>query len=268
MAWLAARVGLASGVALSPSSRSVQQYSITTRRLAARIALHAYGTNPQDWFSWLDGRLPLHGDVLDVGAGTGDLWSRIDHRQRGLRLTLADNSPAMCRQLHTIPDAHVQHCDATDLPFADHSFDTVIANHMLYHLDDPDAGLAEFARVLRPGGRLAVAVNGRGHLAELGTLATVIGRGDLVGSATLSDVTADTCPALIARRFHDITVERYRCDLAVPAPEPILAYLASLTDEPLTPAQQTTARDHIQARIDTHGRYPISKDTVLVTAHR
>jgi hypothetical protein len=44
---------------VSPSSRAVQQYSTTSDNLTARIALHAFGTNSQDWFSWLAERLPL-----------------------------------------------------------------------------------------------------------------------------------------------------------------------------------------------------------------
>ena len=54
----------------TPSAHAINQYATTTGNLTARIALHAYSTNPQDWFSWLDERLPLAGDVLEVGAGT------------------------------------------------------------------------------------------------------------------------------------------------------------------------------------------------------
>src|SRR5262245_49903112 len=135
----------------SPSARAAQQYATTTGNLTARIALHAYGTNAQDWFSWLGERLPLTGEVLEVGAGTGVLWTRVDHRRRGTRLTLTDFSPAMCARLRGVEGASVRRCDAAALPFRPASFDAVIANHMLYHLDDPEAALREFARVLRPG---------------------------------------------------------------------------------------------------------------------
>ncbi len=48
--------------------------------------------------------------------------------------------------------------DATRLPFADASFDKVIASEVLEHVPDDDAAFAELARVLRPGGVLAVTV--------------------------------------------------------------------------------------------------------------
>jgi SAM-dependent methyltransferase len=252
-----------------PSVHATEQYATTTRNLTARIAIHAYGTNPQDWFSWLAERLPTAGEVLEVGAGTGQLWNHVHHgEQQGLRTTLTDFSAAMCEHLRTIPGARVQRCDAAHLPFRDASFDSIIANHMLYHLDDPLAALREFARVLRPGGQLAAAVNGTDHLDELNAIGPAIGRPDLALAATQNDFTAETGPGYVARYFGDVIVERYPCELDIPIAEPILAYLASLPSEPLTPQQQAAARELIQARINVYGTYRVRKHTVLITASR
>lgn len=203
-----------------------------------------------------------------VGAGTGRLWLEIDHRGRGLDVTLADFSAAMCDQLRTIPGAAVRQCDAASLPFADASFDTVLANHMLYHLDDPEVALLEFRRVLRPGGRLAIAVNGADHLAELKAIGPVIGRPDLVTAAERNRVTAETATTMIDRHFDDVGAERYPCDLEVPTAEPILAYLESLSDAPLTPDQRSATADLVQAKIDAEGSYRVKKCSVLITASR
>ncbi|WP_431899964.1 class I SAM-dependent methyltransferase [Micromonospora chalcea] len=246
------------------SARATSQYATTTGNLTARIALHAYGTNPQSWFAWLGERLPLARDVLEVGAGTGELWHRIGPRRR---LTLTDFSPAMCARLREVPGARVQRCDATRLPFRDGAVDAVIANHMLYHLDDPDAALREFARVLRPGGRLAVAVNGRDHLAELDALGPAMGRPDLAVGLHQNDVTAETAPARVAAHFTDVTVERYPDELVVPAAEPILAYIVSMIG-PLTVAEESAARAAIEARIDVEGAFRVRKHTVLISATR
>ncbi|MBY8874546.1 methyltransferase domain-containing protein [Micromonospora sp. PLK6-60] len=247
-----------------PSARAVRQYAAGTGNLTARIALHAYGTNPQDWFAWLAEQLPLGGDVLDIGAGTGELWRRVDPVRRGLRLTLADFSPAMCAQLRTVPGARVQRCDATALPFRDASFDTVVANHMLYHLDDPDRGLREFARVLRPGGRLAVTTNGGDHLAELNALRAAVGSPGL----TLTGFTAESGPGYVARHFTDVTVRRRPGELAVPSAEPILAYLASLAEQPLSAAQASAVRERIRVGADSTGDFRIRQHSVLITARR
>jgi ubiquinone/menaquinone biosynthesis C-methylase UbiE len=249
----------------TPSAHATSQYATTTHNLTARIAIHRYGTNPQDWYSWLEERLPLAGDVLEVGAGTGLLWTRVDHAQRRLRLTLIDFSPAMCARLRKVRGARVVRCDAGELPFCDAAFDTVVANHMLYHLDDPVAALREFARVLRPGGRLAAAVNGADHLAELSAIGVEIGRPDLALTACQNDFTAETGPRYVARYLTDVTVERYPCDLDVPHAEPILAYLDSMADEPLTAEQRSAASELVRAHINAHRSYRIRKHTVLIT---
>jgi ubiquinone/menaquinone biosynthesis C-methylase UbiE len=57
--------------------------------------------------------------------------------------------------------------DVQELPFGDASFDTVVAAWMLYHVPDIDLGLAEIARVLRPGGALIAVTNSVHHLREL-----------------------------------------------------------------------------------------------------
>jgi SAM-dependent methyltransferase len=253
---------------MKPSAHAVSQYAETTKNLVARIAVHAYNTNPQDWFDWLEERLPLAGDVLEVGAGTGKLWSHIDHVARGLRLTLVDFSPAMCAELRKIPAAKVYEASALELPFEDASFDTVIANHMLYHVDDPALALREFARVLRPGGKLAVAVNGGNHLAELFALTTVIGHPELARGLTMNDFTAEAGPGYLARYFTEVGSERYPSDLEVPSADPIIDYLASLVGTPLTADQESAARHVIQPIIDATGNYPIRKHTVLLTATR
>lgn len=240
--------------------RAARQYATTTGNLAARIAIHAYSTNPRSWYSWLQERLPLHGDLVEVGAGTGELWSHVEFR--GARRVLVDFSPAMCARLRGIAGAEVVRADAARLPFPAETFDALIANHMLYHVDDPDAALREFARVLRPGGRIAVAVNGSGHMAELNELATRIGRPDLAQGLGNNGVRADTTPALVERHFTEVTVERYPCDLDIPTVEPILAYLDSMSDEPLTEDQVSAAR----STVDIPMR--VRKHTVLISARR
>jgi SAM-dependent methyltransferase len=248
------------------SERAIHQYATTTGNLTARMAIHAYGTNPQTWFAWLSERLPVAGDVLEVGAGTGELWRHVDHSRA--RLTLADFSPAMCDRLRAIPGATVRQCDAAELPFADASFDCLIADHMLYHVDDPALVLQEFARVLRSGGRLAIALNGPGHMAEVDTLAAALGRPDIERMSPQSAVNSDTAPALIARFFGAVGVERYDCDLAIPAAEPVLAYLASMAEQPLTPAEEAAARRAVTDRLETDGSFTVHKDTSLITAVR
>jgi SAM-dependent methyltransferase len=251
----------------TPSSHATSQYAATTANLTARISLHQnHSTNPQDWFAWLGQRLPLDGAICEVGAGTGLLWHRVGHTGRDL--TLVDFSAAMCDTLRALPGARVHQADACHLPFPDASFDSLIANHMLYHVDDPAAAVREFARVLRPDGRIAVALNGRDHLRELDEIGPAIGRPDVGLSAGQNDVFAETGPGYLSACFTDVTTERFPGSLDIPDAEPVLAYLDSMADEPLTPPQREAARTLVQARIDAEGGFRVRKHTVLITARR
>ncbi len=91
--------------------------------------------------------------VLDLAAGTA--VSTVELARGGAWCVAADFSLGMLRAgLHrAVP---MTAADALHLPFADASFDAVTISFGLRNVVDPDAGLAELARVTRPGGRLVV----------------------------------------------------------------------------------------------------------------
>ena len=110
-----------------------------------------------------------------MGCGPGRFWLAAAARlPADLAITLADLSPGMLaealasvRRLGRWPDVRGDVADVCALPFADASFDVVLAMHMLYHAPDPDLAVREIARVLKPGGRAIVTTNGAGNLGAL-----------------------------------------------------------------------------------------------------
>ena len=103
--------------------------------------------------------------VLEVGGGQGELAERMQ-RELGAEVTFLDLSPGMV-ELAQARGVDSQVGDVQELPFADGSFDTVVAAWMLYHVPDIDRALAEMTRVLVEGGALIAVTNSNRHIEEL-----------------------------------------------------------------------------------------------------
>ncbi|KAF2867718.1 methyltransferase type 11 [Massariosphaeria phaeospora] len=248
-----------------PSKHADSQYTNTSARLAARLAIHTWNTHSQGWFAWAGDRVPKEGDILEVGAGTGQLWRDTDVTS-GTRLTLTDFSPAMCDELRKIPGAKVEQTGAEKLPFVDESFDTVVANHMLYHVDSPDAALKEFHRVLKPRGTAVIALNGMDHLDELLGLGEKVGRPSTIRNQ--ARITAENAQSYIAKYFQDVKSERFPGAFEVGTVQPVVDYLGSLGDEGLTKEQEGVVRDVVGAAIERDGVFRVKKNMVIFTARK
>jgi len=122
---------------------------------AAEVYERARPGYPDAAIDWL-----VPGDahtVLDLGAGTGKLTRALV--ARGLDVVAVDPSPKMLEQLSAaIPGATVHEGTAEDIPLADASVDAVLVAQA-WHWVDQDAALPSVARVLRPGGTLALVWN-------------------------------------------------------------------------------------------------------------
>jgi SAM-dependent methyltransferase len=117
------------------------------------------------WLRKVAERLAQHarGDLLDVGCGERpyeELFAPRITRYVGIEYPpVADNlHPEIWDNIELIRGIVDVWGDGQLLPFKPRSFDTVLALEMLEHVANPDACVAEFARVLRPGGRLLLTV--------------------------------------------------------------------------------------------------------------
>lgn len=100
------------------------------------------------------------GRLLDVGTGTGRMLelygASID---KGLGIDLSSEMLAVARahlSAAGLDNCSLRQADMFHLPCADASFDAVILHQVLHFVDRPEGAVAEAARVLRPGGRLAI----------------------------------------------------------------------------------------------------------------
>lgn len=97
--------------------------------------------------------------ALDVGCGPGALTTELSRRLGPQAVSAVDPSePFVAAARARNPGVEVLHATAEDLPFADHSFDVVLAQLVIHFMADPVAGLVEMARVARPGCVVAACV--------------------------------------------------------------------------------------------------------------
>jgi len=97
--------------------------------------------------------------VLDVGCGTGQLAARIRRDLPGTRVVGCDFSNGMLRQARARErGAWWVQGDAGHLSFRSGTFDAVASTEAFHWFPDQRSALAEFRRVLRPGGRLLLAL--------------------------------------------------------------------------------------------------------------
>lgn len=95
--------------------------------------------------------------TLEVGCGEGRVAR--DLRDRGHRVVGIDAVPTLIEAAQEFdPDGEYVVADAADLPFADESFDLVVAYNSLMDMDDMEGAVRELSRVLRSGSRFCACV--------------------------------------------------------------------------------------------------------------
>lgn len=256
---------------------TVDHYA-NSRKLAARARLSGgFSTAEIPWFSGVAQQFPVTAGarVLDVGCGPAWFWAEaIEDVPRGIDLALFDQSAGMIAEAiercRVLPLASVagQVGDAAELPFADESFDGLIAMHMLYHLRDPAAAIAEFHRVLKPGGILLVTTNGIQNMQELYRLTTVFGSPPQDPSALAFGFERAT--ELIEARFGHAELAVHPATMRVTEPDVVYDALTSYPPgETAPPDQQAAFRSAIDAAFaQGAGGITVTKQVGLVRARK
>jgi ubiquinone/menaquinone biosynthesis C-methylase UbiE len=129
-------------------ARSGERWALGGELVYGPIAAELVGTSPHPLASRI---------VLDAGAGTGAASAAL--RRRRARPLAVDLSAGMLTW-HAASRPPCAVADVRALPLATGSVDDAVAAFVLNHLTDPDAGLAELARVTRPGGAVLASVFG------------------------------------------------------------------------------------------------------------
>lgn len=253
-----------------------QQYQDATN-YNARVDLHRrFSTNKYGFSRWIFDHFTLDegSNLLELGCGPGGIW--YSNRQRipeSWHIMLTDFSPGMLQEAQTRLGKErfaYEVSDAQKLPFADASFDAVIANHMLYHIPDLPAALSEVRRVLKPSGRFYATTNGRQHMHELYELVWKYWPNRRRnGSGGGSPFVLEDGEEQLAPFFSQITLDLYDGDLAVTKAEPLAAYIFSLSSASrLTEEMREAFLNFVRQELATQGTIHITTASGIFEAHK
>ncbi len=149
----------------------------------------------------LMGSVPMSGQqhrpVLDIGVGDGHFASIAYTEPIDVGIDVRHSELVEAAQRGRTVYRTVALASATELPFADHAFRTVLSNCVIEHIVDNKAVLTEIARVLQPGGTFATTLPSE-HFADM-----------LLGSTVLRRLGANRLAAAYGRFFNRISFHHH-----------------------------------------------------------
>lgn len=210
------------------------------RRLRSRMSIYAYAETAADP-RWRTSAIPWDGTqvVADVGCGNGFDLRQIVPQGRCRHAIGVDLSAGMLRSVADLCRSgrlSLVQADAQHLPLPDHTVDVAMAMHMLYHVPDVPAAIAELRRITKPGGTVLASTNSSAHLAEIAALLDeAISRqlGGRVRATPAYSFTTQTGTALLSAEFSSVTLCSLDVPLLIPSAQPVITYIASIREPTL-----------------------------------
>jgi SAM-dependent methyltransferase len=266
--------------------KGVRQMYTTDEALRIRQETHDRYTVPAiDFAAWALNCVTWRGDesILDVGCGPGSWYNTLKTKVPNAQYTGIDLHAGML-QNHPYAQGTLVG-DAQYLPFPDHSFDVLMANHMMFHVPDIDRAIQEFRRVLKPDGIFLSTTNSVHNMPELQvlirravTLLVPPGTTHIQVPLPSSDrFTLETGTRMLSRYFQGVVRYDLPGMLVFPSVEPVMAYLESTRSvrEPQLPPGvdwndvTLLVREQINRLLDHFGELVINKlsGALIATDH-
>lgn len=248
----------------------IEQYK-NAKNLNDRISLHEkYSTNKQGWFNWLFNQIDFSrvNRLLELGCGNGKLWqeNRIDLRNR--EIFLSDISEGMVEEVRNKlgSDFNCIVADAEKIPFKDSYFDTIIANHVLFYLNDLNLGLKEISRVLKPDGILYCSTYGKNHMKEITEIVQNFDSRINLSNHSLYDIFGlENGESILKKYFFNVQRMDYEDSLEITESKPLIDYIMSChgnQNEILGP-RLNEFKEYIEELLKNSGKIVVTKQACL-----
>ena len=248
----------------------IEQYK-NAKNLNDRISLHEkYSTNKQGWFNWLFNQIDFSrvNRLLELGCGNGKLWqeNRIDLRNR--EIFLSDISEGMVEEVRNKlgTDFNCIVADAEKIPFKDSYFDSIIANHVLFYLNDLNLGLKEIDRVLKSDGILYCSTYGKNHMKEITEIVQNFDSRISLSNHSLYDIFGlENGESILKEYFFNIQRMDYKDSLEITESKPLIDYIMSChgnQNEILGP-RLNEFKEYIEELLENNGKIVVTKQAGL-----
>lgn len=248
----------------------IEQYK-NAKNLNDRISLHEkYSTNKQGWFNWLFNQIDFSkvNRLLELGCGNGKLWqeNRIDLRNR--EIFLSDISEGMVEEVRNKlgSDFNCIVADAEKIPFKDSYFDTIIANHVLFYLNDLNLGLKEIDRVLKSDGILYCSTYGKNHMKEITEIVQNFDSRINLSNHSLYDIFGlENGESILKECFYNVQRMDYQDSLEITESKPLIDYIMSChgnQNEILGP-RLNEFKEYIEELLKKTGKIVVTKQAGL-----
>lgn len=248
----------------------IEQYK-NAKNLNDRISLHEkYSTNKQGWFNWLFNQIDFSkvNRLLELGCGNGKLWqeNRIELRNR--EIFLSDISEGMVEEVRNKlgSDFNCIVADAEKIPFKDSYFDTIIANHVLFYLNDLNLGLKEIDRVLKSDGILYCSTYGKNHMKEITEIVQNFDSIINLSNHSLYDIFGlENGEDILSKYFSNIQRMDYQDSLEITESKPLIDYIMSChgnQNEILGP-RLNEFKEYIEELLKNNGKIVVTKQAGL-----
>lgn len=253
----------------------IEQYK-NAKNLNDRISLHEkYSTNKQGWFNWLFNQIDFSkvNRLLELGCGNGKLWqeNRIDLRNR--EIFLSDISEGMVEEVRNKlgSDFNCIVADAEKIPFKDSYFDSIIANHVLFYLNDLNLGLKEISRVLKPNGILYCSTYGKNHMKEITEIVQNFDSRISLSNHSLYDIFGlENGESILCNYFSNVEKYNYQDSLEITESKPLIDYIMSChgnQNEILGP-RLNEFKEYIEELLKNNGKIVVTKEAGLFVCRK
>lgn len=212
------------------------QYA-SSKKYEARIYLSKkFKTNPKSKYEWIFDHFPKieNLNVLELGCGTGLFWlANRNNIVKSWSIILSDYSEGMLETTRTSLSRlnynfQYEIVNAENIQYPDNTFDIILANNMLYHIQNRDEAIKNIHRILKNDGVFVASTMGKNDICELHNhLYTFLENKNIKFRFKEFSFSLNNGMEQLTKYFNNVVMEKYNNKLEINEADAIANYYLS-----------------------------------------